>query len=325
MATGPATLAALRFQPPRHPMGARLERGLLYTRLPQAAGLASTRGTPTILEIHDLPAGVMGPWLLRRFLKGRGARRIVIITHALANDLAQQFSTPLTEPFTLIAPDGVDLERYAGLPNPERARRDLQQSGILPPEYASQLTAERFTVGYTGNLYPGRGSSLLLALAERLPDFTFLIAGGEPYDVQQLRERATSGGINNLLLTGFVPNAVLPHYQAACDALLMPYQTRVSASSGGDIARYLSPMKLFEYMACGRAILSSDLPVLGEVLSPRNAIILPGGDPDAWVEALENLSANPDLGRELASQARRDVQEYTWDARAARILDGIDI
>ena len=42
-------------------------------------------------------------------------------------------------------------------------------------------------------------------------------------------------------------------------------------------------MKMFEYMAAGRAILSSDLPVLREVLNEENAILLPPDEPAAWV------------------------------------------
>ena len=130
-------------------------------------------------------------------------------------------------------------------------------------------------------------------------------------------------GLENVLTTGFVPNAELPRYQSACDILLMPYQQYVSASSGGDIARYLSPMKLFEYLACGRAIVSSDLPVLREVLNSENAVLLPPGDVDAWVTALRELQANPELRACLAEKARREATKYTWQARAKRILDGI--
>jgi glycosyltransferase involved in cell wall biosynthesis len=120
-----------------------------------------------------------------------------------------------------------------------------------------------------------------------------------------------------------VPNAELPRYQAACDVLLMPYQRHVAASSGGDIARYLSPMKLFENMACGRPILSSDLPVLQEVLNPENALLLPADDLDAWVAALQELAASPETRLRFSAQARRDVTAYSWDRRAARILEGI--
>ncbi len=49
----------------------RQQADILYTRLPQAAALASLLGDKTILEIHDMPQGRAGPWLFRLFLKGR--------------------------------------------------------------------------------------------------------------------------------------------------------------------------------------------------------------------------------------------------------------
>jgi glycosyltransferase involved in cell wall biosynthesis len=130
-------------------------------------------------------------------------------------------------------------------------------------------------------------------------------------------------GLQNVIITGFVPNAELPLYQAACDVLLMPYQRHVAASSGGDIARYLSPMKLFEYMACGRAICSSDLPVLREVLSEEIAILLPPEDIDSWVAALRELRDNPDQRNSLANKAQQAAGRYSWDSRAQKILEGI--
>ena len=300
---------------------------LLYTRLPQTAALGSLLGLPTILEIHDLPQGTGGPWLFRRFLKGRGARRMVVITQALAQDMQQQFGAPQTSPFTLIAPDGVDLDRYTNLPDAKTARLALHQAEAnragLPGRVNVSIPLERFTAGYTGHLYSGRGADLLTELAARLPGITFLLVGGEPAEVERLRAAAAARHTDNLLLTGFVPNADLPRYQAACDVLLMPYQRRVAASSGGDISRYLSPMKLFEYMACQRPILSSNLPVLQEVLNPANAILLDGEDLQAWSAALLQLQNDAALCARLGQQARQDVERYTWQARAARILDGL--
>jgi glycosyltransferase involved in cell wall biosynthesis len=103
----------------------------------------------------------------------------------------------------------------------------------------------------------------------------------------------------------------------------MPYQAQVSASSGGDIARYLSPKKLFEYLACGRAILSSNLPVLCETLNTRNALLLPPDDLQAWQRALERLEADPNLRGQLARQSRSDAAQYSWEARARSIIAGL--
>ncbi len=290
---------------------------LLYTRLPQAAAIASSLGRPVVLEIHDFPAGGMGVFLFQRFLKGRGARRLVVITRALAQDLSARLGAPTADPaepgaFTRVESDGVDLERYIGLPTAEEARKTLF------------LGLNGFTAGYTGHLYAGRGVELILELAARQPGINFLVVGGEPADVTRLVGQCRSRGLSNVCLTGFVPNAELPRYQAACDVLLMPYQGQVAASSGGDIARYLSPMKLFEYLACGRPILSGDLPVLREVLSPENAVLLPPEDAGAWAMALQELQADPQRRAALGEQARRSAAGYSWVARAGRILAGLE-
>jgi glycosyltransferase involved in cell wall biosynthesis len=299
----------------------RWQASLLYTRLPQAATISSLLGFPTILEVHDIPCGTAGPWIFRKFLQGKGARRLVIITQALASDLSDRFGREFSPPFVVIAPDGVDLERYQHQPGPEQAREALARASTSGPPV--NLHPDRFTVGYTGHLYSGRGGNLLLELAGCLPDISFLIVGGEPEQVNAMQADADSRGLENLLLTGFVPNADLPLYQAACDVLLMPYQEKVEASSGGDISRYLSPMKLFEYLACERAIVSSDLPVLQEVLNHENAVLLPSGSPQAWVKAIRDLELNPELRLRLARHARQDASRYTWEARVGKILTGL--
>ncbi len=287
---------------------------LLYTRFPQAAAYASGLNLPTILEVHDLPRGTFGRFLFRLFLQGKGARRLVVITQSLKDAITHTISRLPESPFTQIMPDGVDLVRYKNLPPPVKARQYLK-SNALP-----ELPVSQFTLGYSGHLYPGRGVDLILEIASRLPHLFFLVVGGDPETVEKVQQVVEDRRLENVLLTGFVSNSKLPQYQAACDILLMPYQTRIAASSGGDIGRFLSPMKLFEYLACGRVILSSDLPVLTEVLNAENAVLLPPDRVDAWVAAIQQLALDPKRRDSLASQARQDAQRYTWEARAARIL-----
>ncbi len=289
---------------------------LVYTRLPQAATLAGLRGIPTVFEIHDLPRGWMGERLFSSFVLSPEARRLVVITDALWQDIRAEFGGLIDAGIHVIAPDGVDMDRYQDLPDPMTARRLLHEKLPLP---------ERFTAGYTGHLYPGRGIDVILALAERVPDVNFLLAGGNPQEVERHRQIAQSRGLDNLFFAGFIPNRDLPTYQAACDVLLMPYQRQVAASSGGDIGAYLSPMKVFEYLASSRAILSSDLPVLQEVLTAENAVLLPPNDLSAWVNALVRLRDDPALRQRLACQAQQDVEQYTWERRVEKIFSGLSI
>jgi len=287
----------------------RAQADLIYTRHPQAAAISSLLGQPTIFEIHDLPHGA-AKILLRCFLAGRGNRRLIAITRALAEDINRESKIENL----LILPDGVDLSRYQNLPSPTQARQTLHF-----------YHSERLTAGYTGHLYDGRGIHHILKIAAQLPELQFLIAGGNPEDVERLQKKISNqqSTINNLTMTGFIPNADLPLYQAACDLLLMPYQRHVAASSGGDIAPYLSPMKLFEYLAAGRAILSSDLPVFREVLNPENAVLLPPDDVDAWVDAIRDLRSHPEKRAALGARARQDSEKYTWEARAEKMLEGL--
>ncbi len=281
---------------------------VLYVWPVQSAVLGLLHGIPTILEVHDLPSGRIGPFWYRYFRDMKGRKRISIITTALKHALSDQLGNFLPTKDVILAPNGVELERFADLPSPKEARRELN----LP---------EAPTVACTGHLYAGRGVETFIELAKRLSGVRFVWAGGRPEDVSHYRSLTENG--ENIHFAGFVPNSQLPLYQAAADVLLMPYGSKIGISSGGgNSAQISSPMKMFEYMACERAILASDLPVFREVLHEQNAAFCPPDDLNAWEGTLRGLLDNPARRAELAARARADAAQYGWTERAKRILDG---
>ena len=282
----------------------RLKADLLYAWPIQSAALGLLAGMPSMLELHDFPSGCFGPLWLRLFLALPGRKRLLPITDALRRAL------DLPAGRTVIAPDGVDLERYASTPDTEPARGELG----LPAAP---------TVLCTGHLYEGRGADLFLRLAEKFPQASFIWVGGRPADVETWKQRAAS--LSNVTFTGFVPNERIPLYQSAADVLLMPYQRTVATSGGGNTAEICSPMKMFEYMAAGRAILTSDLPVLREVLDETTAVFCPADDVGAWESALGGLLADEKRRQVLGQRARRAVEQYSWVERAKRVLEGFDV
>jgi glycosyltransferase involved in cell wall biosynthesis len=79
-------------------------------------------------------------------------------------------------------------------------------------------------------------------------------------------------------------------------------------------------LKLFEYMAAGRAIVASDLPAVREVLTHgANAVLVPPGDPDALADGIRSLEADAPMRARLADAARTAVAEYSWSRRAERL------
>ncbi len=272
---------------------------LIYTWMLQSAVLALWRGLPVILELHDRPSGRVGPRLFREFIRHPGRKRLLVITEALLERIQQEYRWSPPQGVVQIAPNGTELERYADLPKPEEARRQLGLPQML-------------TVVYSGSFYDGRGLELLLQLARDLPSVMFLWIGGRPQEVTVWTKRLADMGIDNVLLTGFVENSRLPLFQAAGDVLLMPYERAISGSSGGNSAEICSPMKMFDYLACGRPILASDLPVFHEVLSERNAVFCPPQDAVAWAKALGLLLADEKWRRRLGEQAKIEAARYTW-------------
>jgi glycosyltransferase involved in cell wall biosynthesis len=235
---------------------------------------------------------------------------MTVTTQALRKALERSAGFGFENEAVAVAPNGVELEKYADLPDSSSARIRL-------------FLKNKLTIGFTGHIYPGRGADLLFDLARQMPGVNFLWVGGTTELVSYWRKKLETVGAKNVMMTGFVEHERIPLYQAAADVLLMPYGRSIEASSGQDIAEVINPMKMFEYMASGRAIVSADLSVIREVLNERNAVFCEPGNVDAWKSAIESLLMDEKRRVALGAQARQDVERHTWEARARRIMNGI--
>jgi len=278
---------------------------ILITRTPILALPAVRRSVDTVIELHSLPdAGSQTRDALKRLIQHPKLRRIVTISQRLADDLLAEYGPAHPDCDIIVVHDGAEAGEVPSAPR--------QHPG-------------RLCIGYFGHLYPGKGMETIAALAPRLPEMDFEVYGGTETDIT--RWQAATAGQKNLRLHGHIPHEVVRARMEACDVLIAPYGARVSHVAGGDIARWMSPLKLFEYMAAGRPIVCSDLPVLREVVTDgKTALLAPPGDIDAWATTLRHLADEPKTRIELGQAGRAVLEtEYTWERRAKRILRGLDV
>ena len=265
---------------------------------------------PLIFETHQLERG----WrkTLQRLVMTRPWIATVVISDKLVEHLFDHHGVRPRRVNVLhdAAPAGI-------VPLEQHLRRARLQS--LVPDAAGHWGA---ICGYFGQLYSGRGIEIVERLAAADRRILFLVYGGNEGDVRS--RRAQNAGSSNLRFMGHVAHPEARALMAAMDVLLMPYQQCVSIGAAGhDTAQWMSPMKMFEYLAAGVPIVASDLASLREVLQDnRNCLLVPPDRPDAWLSAIQRVVNDNSLAARIARQGHADYQaRHTWTHRAAALLE----
>lgn len=277
---------------------------LAYTRSPALLPPLIAAGVPTILELHQLPNRQRSTFVQHC--------NQITCTACLTNAMRDELVQWGVEPTRLaVEGDAVDVSRFANLPTIEEAR---QQFG---------LATDRPVVGYIGRLKTlgmEKGVKYILesvaALKNSHPHFAFIVGGPES-DTTEYKEMAESLGLTaeDVLFTGAIPATQVPAALAACDVLAMPFP---------DFPHYrhhMSPLKMFEYMAANRPLITSDLPTVRDVLSEENAVFCEPGSTDSFAQTLQWIASHPEESAARTKQAYDLVHtRYSWEQRMERVL-----
>jgi len=177
-----------------------------------------------------------------------------------------------------------------------------------------QRIYDRPTLVYTGSLSPEKGAAFLAEAATRMGHVNFVIIGGNAKESAALAERRKCA---NLFMHPNVPHKEIPSILQDADMLIMPYMPE------GDLIPYMSPLKLFEYLATGKPILSSDLTVLRPfMIDDENCLLFSPGSLDSLcVQVNRLLAMTPEKKERLRYNQLRSAMHHTWTNRAKTILD----
>lgn len=269
----------------------------VITRSLYAALNTTNLGLKTVFETHDPYLYSSFPNIINSILSSPFFIKIIVISQAQKSIMVKD----IDESHMVVLHDG--------------ARKRLG-STLNTATYPTGLK-----IVYTGHLYEGRGIDLIIQCARALKEIQFVIVGGKEKDIKFWREYEGVSSMKNIYFTGYVPSSEIPNYQALADILIAPYMRKVSIDGGGNTVDWMSPLKIFEYMSSGKAIISSKLPALMEILTDgENALLCDPDRPNEWIKAIKKLSSDPKARELIADNAFRDFEnKHTWLSRVEQI------
>lgn len=262
---------------------------------------------PYLLEVNAplaLERGQFGglslPWLAAwtEHLMWRGADYVLPVTEVLARHLE---SAGVTRDHIVVTPNGIDLER-------------LKPTGSIADAKRSLNLGTELVLGFVGFVRDWHGLDHivdLLAQESDLAKVRLLIVGDGPA-CEGLREQAKRLNIaDRVIITGVIPHNLLANYVSAMDIALQPHVTP-----------YASPLKLFEYMTLGRAIIAPDTENIREILEPEvDSLVFTPGDQTSLAAAIRRLAGDSELRVRIGAAAAAKIvaRNLTWRGNAERV------
>lgn len=248
---------------------------------------------PVLYEAHEVFADTAASGQRERIssdelLVMERASAIVTNSSATAKRITELY--PVAGDKLTVIPNGVDL----GTMNQARDWQELKRNVI-----------------YAGSFFGWKGVADLVMAASELPDFHIRLIGGDTAQKSTLQDLVPNCKAE-LEFQGRMPHAEV--MRALGDACIAVLPNRPDTDS-----MFTSPIKLFEYMGAGCAVVASDLPSIREVLREDEAEWFVPGNPESLRDALLRLARDPERAKEMGLHLRKKAENYTWTARAERL------
>ena len=223
----------------------------------------------------------------------------VVVSKGLAKRYAARYG--ISKKKVTVVPNGVDAEMFF----PRDVNEAREQWGIRH---------NRPIVSWVGYMVQWQDLTTLLKawkLVSKRFDALLLLAGDGPDRMKLERISAKLGLGASVQFLGRIFHERIP--------LLLQSSDVTAASFVGK--RPCSPLKIFEYMACAKPVVVSDIPDALFVKQSRCGLVFPGGDYKAMADSLFQLLDNPDMAVEMGRRGRDLVEKrYTWDNTAKKVM-----
>ncbi len=230
--------------------------------------------------------------------------RIIAVTPGIKANLEKIYNIPGEK--IVVVSNGANTSLFKPLEQ-ETCRKELGLDLEIP------------YICFVGNLAPWQGVEYLVmsapSILSRFPECRFLIVGDGAMKDDLLKLCSKLGVEDRFIFTGVIAYDRVPLYINASDTCTAPFIFARNAKIG------LSPLKLYEYMACGKPVVASNISGVSDVLEASGGgIPVPPENPEALAESILKLLENPGLRTKLGSKGLSYVTEnYSWHSVAEKV------
>jgi len=229
---------------------------------------------------------------------------IICVTEAGKRHLINKWNIPAQK--IVVFPNAVYVDRFK--PNPDSRAQVRASLGFV----------DEPAILFVGNFFHWHDvTTLLRAFARTLEACSharLVLVGDGERRTEMMKQAAELGLEGAVQFTGIVPHSEVPRYMAAADIAVVPYPPMQQEM-------WLSPLKLFEYMSSGTAVVASAIGQITDVIRDgENGLLVPPGDTSAMADALTKLVEDSDLRTKLGTKAREDaVEKFSWESYLSRL------
>ncbi len=226
------------------------------------------------------------------------AMKIVAVTQGVKEGIMKLYNIP-DEKIVVIG-NGANIDMFRPI-DQEEAKEKLK------------LDKDARYICFVGNLAPWQGVEYFIQAASSIlalcPDARFLIVGDGSMKNKWMRQAEKVGVNNEFIFTGSVPYEQVPLYINASDVCVAPFIKKRNMKIG------LSPLKIFEYLACEKPAVSSQIPNLEFIEQQKAGILVKPEDPEELAKAVIKLLKDETLREEMGKNGRKYViKNHSWEA-----------
>jgi glycosyltransferase involved in cell wall biosynthesis len=175
-------------------------------------------------------------------------------------------------------------------------------------------------IGYFGAIFKSRGIDLIIKLSSLDQKNKYFVYGGMAKQIKNIKNNIKN---NNIYFYPYIPYSKVEKKIKQIDICILPYTSKITVSGNvGDISKYTSPLKIFDYMKLGKLIISSNLPVLNEILiNNYNSILIKNyKSHKEWFNKIKYIENNIEKFETIRLNAFNYAKKYNLDWRVKKLL-----